>query len=186
MAPELAIIRSIGFPRQLRTSAEEEDFEQELVDQWCLALAATGAADSHVANQRTIAVEFARFMGRRIWAAQPDDADRFLRWLRVERRQQRVTIATKAQALARFFDFLISRYQGDIHALTGTVVTQPIDEFNRPAKGDHGAGRVPPPEEDVLTLFGRWREALPGARKYSARSAWTTWPLLCGDGPDCV
>ena len=40
MAPELAIIRSIGFPRQLRTPAEEEDFEQELVDQWALALAA--------------------------------------------------------------------------------------------------------------------------------------------------
>ena len=166
MAPELAIIRSIGSPRQLHTPAEEEDFEQELVDQWALALAATGVADRHVASQRTIAVEFARFMGRRIWTAQPDDADGFLGWLRAERRLQRVTIATKAQSLARFFDFLIQRYQGDIHALTGVVVTQPIDEFNRPAKGDHGAGRVPPPEEDVLTLFGRWREALPGTRKY--------------------
>ena len=104
--------------------------------------------------------------------------------LRAERRLQRVTIATKAQSLARFFDFLIRRYQGDIHALTGVVVTQPIDEFNSPAKGDHGAGRVPPPEEDVLTLFARWREALPGTRKYLPARV-TTWPPLCGDGPDC-
>ena len=166
MGSELAIVRSIGFPRQLRTPAEEEDFEQELVDQWALALAATGAVDSHVAGQRTVAVEFARFMGRRLWSAQPEDGDRFLLWLRVERRQQPNTVRGKAQALARFFDFLIYRYQGDIHALTGVVVTQPIDEFNRPAKSDYGAGRVPPPEEDVLTLFGRWRESLPGARKY--------------------
>lgn len=46
------------------------------------------------------------------------------------------------------------------------VVTQPIDEFNRPAKSDYGAGRVPPPQEDVEELFTGWRQSLPGARKY--------------------
>jgi site-specific recombinase XerD len=68
--------------------------------------------------------------------------------------------------LARFFDFVILRYQGDIHRLTGRVLTQPIDEFNRPARADYGAARVPPPAEDVEELFGRWRESLPTARKY--------------------
>ena len=166
MGPELAIVRSIGFPVSCARPPRRRTSNKRLVDQWALALAATGAVDSHVAGQRTVAVEFARFMGRRIWSAQPEDGDRFLLWLRVERRQQPNTVRGKAQALARFFDFLIYRYQGDIHALTGVAVTQPIDEFNRPAKSDYGAGRVPPPEEDVLTLFGRWRESLPGARKY--------------------
>ena len=46
------------------------------------------------------------------------------------------------------------RYQGDIHALTGRVVVQPIDEFNRPAKPDHGIGRVPPSTAEVELLFG--------------------------------
>ena len=166
MASELAVVRSIGFPRPLRTAAEEEDFEQELVDQWALALAAAGGVDRHVANQRTAVVEFARFMGRRLWLAQPADGDQFLGWLRAERGLQPSTVQARAGALARFFDFLIQRYQGDIHALSGVVITQPIDEFNRPANSDYGAGRVPPPEEDVATLFAQWRESLPGARKY--------------------
>jgi len=89
---ELAIVRSIGFSHRLRTPAEEEDFEQELVDQWALALAAAGGVDSHVASQRNVAVEFARFTGHRLWSAQPEDGDRFLRWLRVERHQQAGTV----------------------------------------------------------------------------------------------
>ncbi|MEZ5194491.1 MAG: hypothetical protein R2734_19805 [Nocardioides sp.] len=72
----------------------------------------------------------------------------------------------KAGSIARFFDFLQVRYQGDIHALTGVVVDQPIDEFNRPAKTGYGAGRVPPPTEDVEALFTGWRASLPEARKY--------------------
>ena len=43
---------------------------------------------------------------------------------------------------------------------------RPIDEFNRPAKTDYGAGRLPPPTDDVETLFDGWRASLPAARKY--------------------
>lgn len=45
--------------------------------------------------------------------------------------------------LRQFFDFLIVRYQTEVHALTGCVVGQPIDEFNRPAKSEYGAPRNP-------------------------------------------
>ena len=72
----------------------------------------------------------------------------------------------KAWALARFFDFLVLRYQGDIQRLTGHVVLQPIDEFNRPAKADYGVLRVPPSDDEVEVLFAAWRERLPHARKY--------------------
>ena len=68
--------------------------------------------------------------------------------------------------LAQFFDFLLSRYQTDIHTLTAVVVMQPIDEFNRPAKADYRAVRVPPSADEVETLFTAWRESLPSARKY--------------------
>jgi site-specific recombinase XerD len=51
--------------------------------------------------------------------------------------------------------------------MTGHVVEQPIDEFNRPAKADYrSAIRVPPSEDEVEQLFARWREALPNARKF--------------------
>ncbi|GLI03351.1 hypothetical protein Pa4123_86290 [Phytohabitans aurantiacus] len=69
-------------------------------------------------------------------------------------------------SIAQFFEFLLLRYQGDIHALTGYVVCQPIDEFNRPAAAQHGAGRVPPTGAEVQTLFEQRRAALPSVRKY--------------------
>lgn len=110
--------------------------------------------------------EFVSFLGRPVWTAQAEDADRYLRWLR-GRALARSTVASKAGVLARFFDFLIGRYQGDIHALFGVVVAQPIDEFNRPQQVlGSGAVRVPPREDEVRVLFEEWRDALPDARKY--------------------
>lgn len=88
-------------------------------------------------------------------------------------------MAGKAITLGQFFDFLTVRHQGDIHALTGHVVEQVIDEFNRPASTDFGAARVPPAEEEVVLLFERWGQWLPDARKfltaardYMAASLW--------------
>ena len=66
-----------------------------------------------------------------MWTATCEDADRFLADQRRAGRSVSYR-AGKAGVLAQFFDFVISRYQGDIHALTGVVVEQPIDEFNRP------------------------------------------------------
>jgi integrase len=101
-----------------------------------------------------------------VWTAKAADADRYLSWLRRERRLEGSTIHGKAVMLAGFFAFLLSRYQGDIHSLTGFVLVQPIDEFNRPAKRDQGTGRVPPSSTEVEVLFAGWRESLPGARKF--------------------
>jgi hypothetical protein len=76
-------------------------------------------------------------------------------------------VQQKAWTLARFYDFLIARYQGDIHAVTGHVLVQPIDEFNRPAKADYGGmQRIPPSGPEVEELFAQWRDWLPTARRY--------------------
>jgi integrase len=136
------------------------------VDQFALAMAGAGMTDRHICKDRAAVIEFIRSLGRPVWTARPEDADRYLAGLRRDRGQARKTVQGKAWTLAQFFDFLVLRYQGDIHVLTGHVLVQPIDEFNRPAKADFGAGRVPPPEADVEVLFGCWRDALPGARKY--------------------
>jgi len=166
VAGGLAVVRSIGSARRPLTAAELDDFEQELIDQWCLALAASGVVDSTVLRERAAIIEFVRYLGRHVWTALPQDADRWLGSLRSQRALAASTVMGKAGSVARFFDFLQVRYQGDIHALTGVVVDQPIDEFNRPAKADYGAGRVPPPTEDVETLFTCWGASLPDARKY--------------------
>lgn len=162
----LATVRSLGSGPRLRTAQEFEDFEQELVDQYLLAMVGAGCVDSTVAAERATIFDFLRFLGEPVWTAQAADADRYLSWLRRERRLQGSTVHGKAVVLAQFFGFLLARYQGDIHALTGFVLVQPIDEFNRPAKCDTGAGRVPPSTSEVEVLFAGWRESLPHARKF--------------------
>ena len=127
---------------------------------------------------------FTRFIGRHLWTASADDADRFLVHQRKTLRLTRTTVQHKALALARFYDFVLARYQGDIHAITGHVVVQPIDEFNRPAKADYGAPRrIPPCDEEVEEFFTAWRDWLPTARKYLPAAPRTTWLLPCGVGP---
>ncbi len=161
----LAVIRSVGSARNLRSAQELEDFEQELIDQYALALVGSGVTDGRVAAYRATVFEFVRFLGRPVWTAGPDDADRFLAGLR-HSGQAHSTVQSKAWTIQRFCEFLIARYQGDIHALTGHVLVQLVDEYNRPAKAEFGVGRIPPPAEDIDQLFGSWRTALPEARKY--------------------
>lgn len=74
----LAAVRNIGSPRALRSGEEVEDFEQEIVDQYALAMAAAGLGDGHVSHTRSTIIEFARSLGRPLWSATCDDADRFL------------------------------------------------------------------------------------------------------------
>lgn len=162
----LAVVRSIGTARSLSATEDLESFEQELVDQFCLASLGAGMSDGHVAEDRRILFELIDHLDVPVWAMAPEDADRWLLWLRQQRRQARTTVQSKAWAVAQFFEFLLARYQGDIHALTGCVVVQPIDEFNRPAKADYAAPRVPPSSAEVDALFTAWRDSLPETRKY--------------------
>lgn len=162
----LAVVRSLDGPRRLETTQDREDYEQELVDQFLLAAVGAGACDGTVLENRSVIFEFARFLGRPLWTAQPQDADGFLARQRTVLGRAKLTVQHKAWALARFYDFLVARYQGDLQRLTGHVVIQVIDEFNRPAKADYGVARVPPSDDEVEVLFAAWRERLPDARKY--------------------
>lgn len=164
----LAVVRSLGSPSRLATPQEAEDFEQELVDQYALAMSAGGISDGHVARHRAVLFEFIGFLGQPVWTTQASDADRYLTHLRRERGQAANTVFGKGIALRHFFDFVVARYQGDVHALTGHVVSQPIDEFNRPSKAQlqYGSPRVPPSQAEVEALFACWRQALPEARKF--------------------
>ncbi|MEU9244473.1 hypothetical protein [Streptomyces sp. NPDC048385] len=74
----LAVVRSSGVPRRLETAQEYADFEQELVDQFLLAGLGAGISDGSIADDRRAIFEFVRFLGRPVWTAGPEDADRFL------------------------------------------------------------------------------------------------------------
>jgi integrase/recombinase XerC len=183
----LAVVRNIDSPGALRSERDVEDFEQEIVDQYALAMAAAGFSDGHVAHTRAAIVQFARSLQGRLWSATCEDADRFL----AEQRRAGHSVSTragKAGALALFFEFVIGRYQGDIHVLTGVVVEQPIDEFNRQSGASLGKVRVPPSDAEVEELFAGWRASVPEARKYLpaardyfAASLWRRLGLRIGE-----
>ena len=83
-----------------------EDFEQELVDQYALALAAAGVSDGFIAASRSTVFEFARSLPGPIWTAGYADGDRFLAEQRRLGRAQ-TTRAGKAGAIAQFYDCLL-------------------------------------------------------------------------------
>lgn len=162
----LAVVRSLDSPRRLASAADAEVFEQEIVDQHALAMVGAGLTDGYIDAERSAVIEFARLLGQPIWVAGGADVDRYLTWLRRDRGLTRSTVEGKAGSVARFFEFMIARYQGDIHALTGMVVAQPVDEFNRPASTWTQAVRVPPSDEEIDHLFGCWADTLVDQRKY--------------------
>jgi len=82
----LATVWSLGSGPRLRTTQEFEDFEQELVDQHLLAMVGAGSVDSTVAAERATIFDFLLFLGEPVWTTLAADADRYLSWLRRERR----------------------------------------------------------------------------------------------------
>jgi integrase/recombinase XerC len=161
----LAVVRNIGSGAVLRGDDDAAAFEQEIIDQYALAMAASGLTDGYVASARRMIFEFTETLSGPLWTASCADADRFLRDQRLAGRAAG-TRSTKANALASFYAFVIARYQGDIHALAGWVVEQPIDEFNRPPDVSVARERVPPSDAEIDHLFAAWRAVLPEARKY--------------------
>ena len=174
----LAAVRSIGTARGWQSEQDAEDFEQEIIDQYALAMAAAGLSDSYIAQARTLVFEFRRHLDAPLWTAKPADADAFLAGLR-QAGLAVTTRAGKAGGIAQFYDFAIARYQGDINALTEYVIEQPVDEFNRQSGSSLGKVRVPPSDAEVERLFSGWgaslqdeRRYLPAARNYFAASLW--------------
>ncbi|MFD5586716.1 tyrosine-type recombinase/integrase [Streptomyces sp. NPDC127063] len=139
--------------------------ERELVDRFVLAGMGAGFSDGSVADDRTTLTQFAIFLRRGLWAVQPTDVDA---WLAGLRRQglSRSTVYGRANTLARFYTFVITRYQQEVQARTGWVVVQPVDEFNRPRRPHGGRVRVPPTAGEVAGLFDGWRAQAVSARKY--------------------
>lgn len=167
----LAEIRSIDVSHRTLSAAELEDFEQELIDQYALACAASGVTDSSIAGERMAVVSFTRFLGRPIWTTTTNDVDKFLVHQRKVQHLAHSTIKGRVCALARFFEFIMARYQADIHAVAGHGVSQPVDEFNKPGRPQYrGIERIPPSDNEVNALFTSWGESLPLARKYLSAS----------------
>ena len=144
----------------LSSAQAAEDFEQELVDQYALAMSAAGLSDGHIRATRSVVIEFARSLTKPLWEATCADGDAFLAGQR-RLGHSVATRAGKAGTLSLFFEFVLARYEGAIRRATGVLVEQPIDEFNRQSGASLGKVRVPPSDQEIDSLFTGWRGSIP-------------------------
>lgn len=174
----LAVVRDLRSPRSLDTPAAAAAYQEDLLAEYVLARAAHGVTDATVRADLAAVGEFLDWAGCPAWEATPRHGDRFLA---VAQRDRAVkTRRIKAGRIAEFYRFLEIRYQGEIHALTGLVVTNPIDAVNRPTNGGEQLVRIPPAAAELEAFFGRWRDALPTARKWRIAARNYTMARLAG------
>lgn len=180
----LALVRSLGTAKRFQSPQMLEDFEQELVDQYALAGVGLGLTDGHIAAERSVVFEFVRFLGAPLWTAQPGDADRFLVYQRRDGQLAKSTVQGKAWILARFYEFVIARYQTDVQALTGWVVG------NR-STSSTGRRSQMSPRSGFRRQRMMWIACSPvGVNRCRAPASifprrGTIWPLRCGAGWAC-
>jgi integrase len=100
----------------------------------------------------------------------------------VDQRDRAVaTRRVKATCIDTFYRFLELRYRGEIRALTGRVVSSPIDAMNRPTHTGDFSVRVPPSAEDLAAFFAAWRAELGGVRKWLVASRNYTMARVAAD-----
>lgn len=56
-----------GDDEALRTAQDVEYFEQEIVDEYAIAMAAAGLSDGHIRSTRATIIEFARTLTGPLW-----------------------------------------------------------------------------------------------------------------------
>lgn len=161
----LAAVRDLR-ERRAPASAEELDrFETDVLAGFVLARAAAGLTDATVRGDVGQLEQVREWFGRPLWEMEPSDADVYFG--QVMRGAASGTRLARSQALRIYFAFLELRHQAELHALTGRVVTCPVDEMNRPRGRKDAMLRIPPTAWEVGVLFTGWAAELAGCRKFA-------------------
>lgn len=126
----LAVVADLREHRPPASAEQLEELETDVLAGFVLARASAGLADSTVRGDVSHLEQMRSWFGRPLWQMQPSDADTYFG--RVMRGAPSGTRLARSQALRTYFSFLELRHQAELHALTGLVVTCPIDEINQP------------------------------------------------------
>ncbi|MDT2006383.1 tyrosine-type recombinase/integrase [Rhodococcus opacus] len=175
----LAVVRGLRSPRSLDSADDAAAYQEDLLAEYVLARSAHGVMDATVRGDLAAVGEFLDWVDCPAWQVTARDADRFL--AEAQRGKAVKTRRNKAGRIAEFYQFLEVRYQGEIHDLTGHVVTNPIDAVNRPVNSGEFTERVPPSPSDLGGFFTRWRDGLPGMRKWHTATRNYTMARLTGE-----
>lgn len=164
----LGAVRGLRSPRRLENPDDFADYQEQLIAEFVFARSAHGVTDGTVQRDISTIEEFLSFTGIWAWEVEPRHADKFFGEALRSRRPS--TRRGKAAAIAGFYSFLETRYRGEIHKLTGFIVSSPIDVINRPSHSGDFTVRVPPSKKDLSEFFSSWRATVPTARKWLVAS----------------
>lgn len=169
----LAAVRDLRERRPAASAEELAGFETDVLAGFVLARASAGLCDTTIRGDISNVEQVRSWFDRPLWEMEPTDADAYFG--RVLRGSPSGTRLARAGALVTYFEFLQLRHRAEIHALTGRVVTCPIDEMNRPRGSKDARLRIPPLTGEMAEFFRGWaaelatcRKFAPNARNYAA------------------
>jgi integrase len=179
MSLGLGVVRDLRSPRSLASPEDAAAYQEHLLAEFVLARMAHGVVDGTVRADLAVLTEFLDWVGVWAWEIEPRHADRF--FSQPQRRWRPATRRGKATSIDLFFRFLELRYRGEIHQLTGRVVSSPIDQVNRPAHRGDFTVRVPPAPPALRGFFAAWRGELTEARKWLTAARHYAMARLAGE-----
>ncbi len=156
---DLAAARAPVGPEELAA------FETDVLAEFVLARSSAGLADSTIRSEIGQLDQVRGWFERPLWEMSPPDADAYFG--RVLRGASSALRLARAQAITTYFAFLELRHAAQLHALTGRVVSCPLDEVNRPRGAKQAKLRIPPSDTEIEGLFRGWAEQLTTCRKFA-------------------
>lgn len=175
----LAAVTDLRDHRGLASAEELEGFEVDVLAGFVLARSSAGVTDGTIRSEVGHLERLREWFGGPLWEMEPADADRYFG--QVHRSSPSGTRLAKAQALRIYFEFLELRHQVDLHAVTGRVVTCPVDDMNRPRGQKDAKLRIPPQREELAMLFSGWASGLTTCRKFAPAARNYTAAKLMAD-----
>jgi integrase/recombinase XerD len=130
---------------------------------------ARGFSQTSMDNGSGVLERFLTACGRPAWDVTREDVDRVVAGLSA----QGLAASTRrgyVQAFKAFHAFLVARKAGEIEAVFGVRLVNPVDEFNaaRHVGADSPSVSPPPGPERMEEFFDFLKERIAGARKYTA------------------
>ncbi|MCD5422482.1 tyrosine-type recombinase/integrase [Rhodococcus pyridinivorans] len=143
-------------------------FQRDCVDAFVTSRVVRGFSAVTIENESGVLDRMLAALAKPVWEATADDVDRVVGAMAADG----LAASTRrgyVQALSSFHRFLVTRRAGEIEALFGVRLVNPIDEFNASRHvGIDSAQQLPPPSvERVAAFFDFLKARIGTARKYA-------------------
>lgn len=164
---KIRLIHNKEMPIEKLSYEDFEKFQYSLIEDWERQQLVKGYTKETVAlNLRNIG-EFINFTEKLVWEINPMDVENFYFSL-VGKGLSHSTRRKYQSNISTFYEFLRGRKNLDIFNITGKIVPDVIDDFNKffHRKDDNDVRVVPPKQEILELFFDELKKQIISNRKY--------------------